>query len=258
VQCMLGASTDRGWRRRPQGPAGRLAPCRRRPPVDRRGGRAMHRVRVATVQRYGRQSRHSRQQCAVQRRQQRAEGEWRAGLARAPGPSRPRLAQRESEHGRAASSWCVGLGRLSQTSPSPHPDTTPPLLAAAASRLRVRSIVPRRASLPELCASPAPSRALRRRARLQPRAPVRSACLPTTVCAPCQPRVHLNTSTTTTPRRTARPAAMNHYPPRIGPPAGAPSQRLNELLDQIRAEFETESNRSVDYEGQSEYPRSIP
>ncbi|KAL1608381.1 general transcription repressor [Paraconiothyrium brasiliense] len=44
---------------------------------------------------------------------------------------------------------------------------------------------------------------------------------------------------------------MNHYPPRIGPPAGAPSQRLNELLDQIRAEFETESNRSVDYEGQT-------
>ncbi|KAJ4303098.1 general transcription repressor [Kalmusia sp. IMI 367209] len=44
---------------------------------------------------------------------------------------------------------------------------------------------------------------------------------------------------------------MNHgYPPRIGPPAGAPSQRLNELLDQIRAEFETESSRSVDYEGQ--------
>ena len=47
---------------------------------------------------------------------------------------------------------------------------------------------------------------------------------------------------------------MNHYPPRIGPPAGAPSQRLNELLDQIRAEFDTESNRSVDYEGQSESP----
>lgn len=46
---------------------------------------------------------------------------------------------------------------------------------------------------------------------------------------------------------------MNHYPPRIGPPAGAPSQRLNELLDQIRAEFDTESSRSVDYEGQSEY-----
>lgn len=48
---------------------------------------------------------------------------------------------------------------------------------------------------------------------------------------------------------------MNHgYPPRgIGPPAGAPSQRLNELLDQIRAEFETESQRSVDYEGQSKY-----
>lgn len=49
---------------------------------------------------------------------------------------------------------------------------------------------------------------------------------------------------------------MNHYPPRIGPPAGAPSQRLNELLDQIRAEFETESNRSVDYEGQSESTRT--
>lgn len=49
---------------------------------------------------------------------------------------------------------------------------------------------------------------------------------------------------------------MNHYPPRIGPPAGAPSQRLNELLDQIRAEFETESSRSVDYEGQSEFPRA--
>jgi glucose repression regulatory protein TUP1 len=48
---------------------------------------------------------------------------------------------------------------------------------------------------------------------------------------------------------------MNHYPPPRGvmggPPAG-PSQRLNELLDNIRTEFETESQRSVDYEGQSE------
>ncbi|KAF2463754.1 WD40 repeat-like protein [Lindgomyces ingoldianus] len=33
-------------------------------------------------------------------------------------------------------------------------------------------------------------------------------------------------------------------------PQGGPSQRLNELLDSIRAEFETESQRSVDYEGQ--------
>lgn len=48
---------------------------------------------------------------------------------------------------------------------------------------------------------------------------------------------------------------MNHgYPPRIpvGAPQGGPTQRLNELLDSIRAEFETESQRSVDYEGQSE------
>lgn len=44
------------------------------------------------------------------------------------------------------------------------------------------------------------------------------------------------------------------YPPRgIGVPHGGPSQRLGELLDQIRAEFETESQRSVDYEAQSEY-----
>jgi hypothetical protein len=35
-------------------------------------------------------------------------------------------------------------------------------------------------------------------------------------------------------------------------PQGGPSQRLNELLEQIRAEFETESQRNVDYEGQSE------
>ncbi|KAF2257501.1 transcriptional repressor rco-1 [Lojkania enalia] len=33
-------------------------------------------------------------------------------------------------------------------------------------------------------------------------------------------------------------------------PQGGPSQRLNELLDSIRAEFESESQRSVDYEGQ--------
>jgi len=30
-----------------------------------------------------------------------------------------------------------------------------------------------------------------------------------------------------------------------------PTQRLNELLDNIRTEFETESQRSVDYENQS-------
>lgn len=53
---------------------------------------------------------------------------------------------------------------------------------------------------------------------------------------------------------------MNHgYPPAAqrgaGPPGsgpqGAPSQRLNELLDQIRNEFDTESQRGVEYEGQS-------
>lgn len=38
----------------------------------------------------------------------------------------------------------------------------------------------------------------------------------------------------------------------MGGPQGGPSQRLNELLDSIRTEFETESQRSVDYEGQSE------
>lgn len=44
------------------------------------------------------------------------------------------------------------------------------------------------------------------------------------------------------------------YPPRgIGVPHGGPSQRLGELLDQIRSEFETESQRSVEYESQSEY-----
>lgn len=52
---------------------------------------------------------------------------------------------------------------------------------------------------------------------------------------------------------------MNHgYPPTrapVGPGPGAhggPTQRLNELLDNIRVEFENESQRSVDYEGQSE------
>jgi glucose repression regulatory protein TUP1 len=47
---------------------------------------------------------------------------------------------------------------------------------------------------------------------------------------------------------------MNHgYPPRVmGGPQVGPTQRLNELLDNIRTEFETESQRSVDYEGQSE------
>ncbi|KAF2657420.1 transcriptional repressor rco-1 [Lophiostoma macrostomum CBS 122681] len=46
---------------------------------------------------------------------------------------------------------------------------------------------------------------------------------------------------------------MNHgYPPRgvMGAPQSGPTQRLNELLDSIRAEFESESQRSVDYEGQ--------
>ncbi|KAF2004517.1 transcriptional repressor rco-1 [Amniculicola lignicola CBS 123094] len=33
-------------------------------------------------------------------------------------------------------------------------------------------------------------------------------------------------------------------------PQGGPTQRLNELLDQIRTEFEQEAQRSVDYEGQ--------
>lgn len=37
------------------------------------------------------------------------------------------------------------------------------------------------------------------------------------------------------------------------PPQGGPTQRLNELLDSIRQEFESESARSVDYEGQSEW-----
>ena len=49
---------------------------------------------------------------------------------------------------------------------------------------------------------------------------------------------------------------MNHgYPPPrvMGGPQVGPTQRLNELLDNIRTEFETESQRSVDYEGQSEY-----
>lgn len=51
---------------------------------------------------------------------------------------------------------------------------------------------------------------------------------------------------------------MNHgYPPqRAMVPQGGPSQRLNELLDNIRTEFETESQRSVDYEGQSKCPSS--
>jgi len=53
---------------------------------------------------------------------------------------------------------------------------------------------------------------------------------------------------------------MNHgYPPRgVVPPVGAPSQRLNELLDSVRAEFESESQRSVEYESTSEYTMVIP
>lgn len=52
---------------------------------------------------------------------------------------------------------------------------------------------------------------------------------------------------------------MNHGypPPRAMVPQGGPSQRLNELLDNIRTEFETESQRSVDYEGQSKSPFPI-
>jgi glucose repression regulatory protein TUP1 len=38
----------------------------------------------------------------------------------------------------------------------------------------------------------------------------------------------------------------------MGGPQVGPAQRLNELLDNIKTEFETESQRSVDYEGQSE------
>jgi hypothetical protein len=46
---------------------------------------------------------------------------------------------------------------------------------------------------------------------------------------------------------------MNHYPPRVmGGPQAGPAQRLNELLDNIKTEFEAESQRSVDAEGQSE------
>ncbi|KAK1920412.1 hypothetical protein P3342_002709 [Pyrenophora teres f. teres] len=44
---------------------------------------------------------------------------------------------------------------------------------------------------------------------------------------------------------------MNHYPPRVmGGPQAGPAQRLNELLDNIKTEFETESQRSAEYEGQ--------
>jgi glucose repression regulatory protein TUP1 len=47
---------------------------------------------------------------------------------------------------------------------------------------------------------------------------------------------------------------MNHgYPPPrvLGGPQVGPTQRLNELLDNVRTEFETESQRSADFEGQS-------
>lgn len=40
-------------------------------------------------------------------------------------------------------------------------------------------------------------------------------------------------------------------------PQGGPNTRLNELLDQIRAEFDQEARRSVDYEGQSEFVSAI-
>jgi glucose repression regulatory protein TUP1 len=39
-----------------------------------------------------------------------------------------------------------------------------------------------------------------------------------------------------------------------GPQGNEPAQRLNQLLDNIKTEFETESQRSIDAEGQSESP----
>ena len=71
--------------------------------------------------------------------------------------------------------------------------------------------------------------------------------------------LHHNPSSTP---RVPTTATMNHgYPPAVprgnnppGAPQGALSQRLNELLDQVRNEFEAENQRSVEYEGQSEYP----
>jgi len=40
-------------------------------------------------------------------------------------------------------------------------------------------------------------------------------------------------------------------------PQGGPNTRLNELLDQIRAEFDQEARRSVDYENQSEFVSAV-
>lgn len=48
---------------------------------------------------------------------------------------------------------------------------------------------------------------------------------------------------------------MNHGypPPRVPiPPNQGPPQRLNELLDNIRSEFEAEAQRGVEYETQGE------
>jgi glucose repression regulatory protein TUP1 len=55
---------------------------------------------------------------------------------------------------------------------------------------------------------------------------------------------------------------MNHgYPSRapIPPGQGAMSARLNELLDSIRQEFDSESQRSVEYENQgASLPKTEP
>ena len=40
-----------------------------------------------------------------------------------------------------------------------------------------------------------------------------------------------------------------HRPP-VGVPGPAPNARLSELLDQVRAEFEGQATRAVDYEQQ--------
>lgn len=48
----------------------------------------------------------------------------------------------------------------------------------------------------------------------------------------------------------------SHRPP-IGVPAPAPNTRLNELLDQVRAEFEGQATRAVDYEQQRMFASAI-
>ena len=44
----------------------------------------------------------------------------------------------------------------------------------------------------------------------------------------------------------------SHRPP-IGVPAPPPNTRLNELLEQVRAEFEGQATRAVDYEQQRKF-----